>query len=166
MGIPDHLTCLLRNLYTGQEATVRTEHGTIDWFKIGKGVCQGCILSLCLFTLYAEYIMQNARWMNHKLESTLLGEISITSDMQMTPPLGQKLALRSQLMKVKEESEKGGLKLNIQKTEAMASGPITSWHIDGETLQSERLFSWSPKALQTVTAAMKLKDIWFLEEKL
>ena len=104
-------------------------------------------------------------WMNHKLESTLLGEISITSDMQMTPPLGQKLALRSQLMKVKEESEKGGLKLNIQKTKAMASGPITSWHIDGETLQSERLFSWSPKALQTVTAAMKLKDTCSLEEK-
>ena len=85
MGIPDHLTCLLRNLYAGQEATVRTGHGTKDWFQIGKGVCQVYILSPCLFNLYAEYMMQNARL--HKLESRLLGEISITSDMQMTPPL-------------------------------------------------------------------------------
>ena len=89
MGIPDHLTCLLRNLYAGQEATVRTGHGTTDWFQIGKGVCQGCILSPCLFNLYAEYMMQNAGL--HKLESRLLGEISITSDMQMTPPLWQKV---------------------------------------------------------------------------
>ena len=85
MGIPDHLTCLLRNLYAGQEATVRTGHGTIDWFQIGKGICQSCILSPCLFNLYAEYIMINARLMQHKLESRLPGEISITSDMQMTP---------------------------------------------------------------------------------
>ena len=87
MGIPDHLTCLLRNLYAGQEAIVRTGHGTSDWFQIGKGVHQGWILSPCLFNLYAEYIMQNAGWMNCKLESRLPGEISITSDMQMTPPL-------------------------------------------------------------------------------
>ena len=85
MGIPDHLTCLVRNLYAGQEATVRTGHGTTDWFQIGKGVRQGCILSLCLFNLYAEYIMPG--WMKHKLESRLPGEISIPSDMQMTPPL-------------------------------------------------------------------------------
>ena len=91
MGIPDHLTCLLRNLYAGQEATVRTGHGTTDWFQIGKGVCQGCILSSCLFNLYAEYIMRNAGLEKHKLESRLLGEISITSDMQMTPPLWQKV---------------------------------------------------------------------------
>ena len=90
MGIQDHLTYLLRNLYAGQEATVRTGHGTTDWFQIGKGVRQGYILSPCLFNLYAEYIMWNAGWMKYKLESRLLGEISITSDMQMTPPLWQK----------------------------------------------------------------------------
>ena len=91
MGIPDHLTCLLRNLYAGQAATVRTEHGTTDWFQIGKGVCQGCILSPCLFNFYAEYIMSTLGWKKHKLESRLLGEISITSDMQMTAPLWQKV---------------------------------------------------------------------------
>ena len=91
MGIPNHLTCLLRNLYAGQEATVRTGHGTTDWFQIGKGVCQGCILSPCLFNLYAEYIMRKAELRKHKLEPRLLGEISITSDMQMTPPLWQKV---------------------------------------------------------------------------
>ena len=89
MGIPDHLTCLMRNLYAGQEATVRTGHGTTDWFQIGKGVCQGCILSPCLFKLYAEYIMRNAGW-KHKLESRLLGEISITSNARLTTPLWQK----------------------------------------------------------------------------
>ena len=90
MGIPDHLTCLLRNLYAGQEATVRTGRGTIYWFQIGKGVRQGCILSPCLFNLYSEYIIQMPGWMKQKLESRLLGKISITSDMQMTPPLWQK----------------------------------------------------------------------------
>ena len=103
MGIPDHLTCLLRNLYAGQEATVRTGHGTIDRFQTGKGVRQGCILSPCLLNLY-------------KLDSRLSGEISITSDMQMIPLLWQKVKKKSLLMKVKEESEKVGLKLNIQKT--------------------------------------------------
>ena len=91
MGIPDHLTCLFRNLYAGQEATVRTGHGTTDWFQIGKGVRRGCILSPCLFNFYAEYIMQNAGLDEAHLESRLLGEISIISDMQMTPPLWQKL---------------------------------------------------------------------------
>ena len=101
MGIPDHLTCLLRNLYAGQEATVRTGHGKTDWFQIGKGVRRGCILSPCLFNLYAEYIMRNAGlgetldWNKHKLESRLPGEISITSDMQMTPPLWQKVKRNS-----------------------------------------------------------------------
>ena len=89
--VQDHLTCLLRNLYAGQEATVRTGHGTTDWFQIGKGVRQGCILSPCLFNLYAEYIEETLGWKKHKLESRLLGEISITSDMQMTPPLWQKV---------------------------------------------------------------------------
>jgi len=91
MGIPDHLTCLLRNLYAGQEARVRTGHGTTDWFQIGKGVCQGCILSPCLFKFYAEYIMETLEWKKHKLESRLPGEISVTSGMQMTPPLWQKV---------------------------------------------------------------------------
>ena len=90
VGIPDHLTCLLRNLYAGQEATLRAGHGTTDWFQIRKGVCQGCILSSCLFKLYVEYIMRNADWMKHKLESRLPGEISITSDTQMTPPYSRK----------------------------------------------------------------------------
>ena len=91
MGIPDHLNCLLRNLYAGQEATIRTGHGTIDWFQTGKGVRQGCILSPCLLNLYAEYIVRKLGWMKHKLESRLPGEISITSDTQMTPPLWQKV---------------------------------------------------------------------------
>ena len=91
VGIPDHLTCLLRNLYAGQEARVRTGHRTTDWSQIGKGIRQGCILSSCLFNLYTEYILRNARWMKHKLESSLPGEISITSDMQMTPLLWQKV---------------------------------------------------------------------------
>ena len=91
MGIPDHLICLLRNLYAGQEATVRTGHGTTDWFQIGKGLCQGCILSPCLFNLYAEYLMRNAGLEETELESRLPGEISITSDMQMTTPLWQKV---------------------------------------------------------------------------
>ena len=95
LGIPDHLTCLLRNLYAGQEAKVRTGHGTTDWFQIGKGVHQGCILSPCLFNFYAEYIMRNAGLEKHKLESRLPGEISITSDMLMTPPLWQKVKRNS-----------------------------------------------------------------------
>ena len=135
MGIPDHFTCLLRNLYAGQEATVRSRHGTTDWFQIGKGVHQGCILSLCLFNLYAECIMQNARLDKGKLESRLPGEISITSDMQMTPSLWQKAKKN-----VKEESLKAGLKLNIQKPKIMASGPITSWQTDGDNVETESYF--------------------------
>ena len=139
MGIPDHLTCLLRKLHAGQEATVRTGHGTTDWFQIGKGVHQGCILSPCLFNLYAEYIMRNA-W----LDEALPGEISLTSDMQMTPHLWHKLKknYKSFLMKVKEESEKVGLMLNVQKTKIMASGPITSCEINGETV-SDFIFGGS-----------------------
>ena len=91
VGIPDHLTHLLRNLYAGQEATVKTGHGTTNWFQIGKGVCQGCILSPCLFNLYAEYIMRNSGLEKHKLESRLPGEIAVTSYMKMTPPLWQKV---------------------------------------------------------------------------
>ena len=141
MGIPDHLTCLLRNLYAGQEATVRTEHGTTDWCQIGKGVYQGCILSPCLFNLYAEYSMRNARLDEANLQSRLPGGVSRTSAMQMTPPImAESEELKSLLMKVKEESEKVGLKLNIQKMKIMASGPITLWQIDGETMETVRDF--------------------------
>ena len=131
------MTYLLRNPYAGQEATVRTGHGTTDWFQIGKGVRQGCILSPCLFNLYAEYIMRNVGRRKHKLESRLPGEISITSDMQMTTLIAESEdELKNLLMKVKEESEKVTLKLNIQKTKIMASSLITSLEIDGETVET------------------------------
>ena len=133
MGIPYHLTCLLRNLYAGQEATVRNGHGITDWFQIGKGVDQGCILSPCLFNLMQSILCGLPGWMKHKLASGLPGEISITSDTQMTPHLTaeSKEELKSLLMKVKEKSEKAGLKLNIQKMKIMAFSPITSWQIYG-----------------------------------
>ena len=114
MGIPGHLTCILRNLYVGQETIVRTGHGTKDWFEIGEGVRQGCILSPCLFNLYAEYIMRNVDWMKHRLESKLSGEISITLDADYITLMAESKELKNLLMIVKEESEKVGLKLNIQ----------------------------------------------------
>ena len=127
MVIPHHLTCLLRNLYAGQEATVRTGHGTTDWFQIGKGVCQGCILSPCLFNLYAEYIMRNAgleeAQAGIKIADRNINNLRYADD---TSLMAESEELKSLLMKVKEESEKVGLKLNIQKTKSMASGPITS----------------------------------------
>ena len=141
MRIPDHLTCLPRNLHAGQEATVKIGHGTTDWFQTGKGVCQGCILSPCLFNLHAEYIMRNAgldeaqagikfAWRNiynlRYADTTLMAE--------------SEEELKSLLMKLKEESEKFGLKLNIQKMKIIASGPITSWQIDGETMETVRDF--------------------------
>ena len=137
MGIPDHLTCLLGNLYAGQEATVRTGHGT-DWFQIGKGVCQGCILSPCLFNIYAEYIMQNARLDEAKAGIQIAGENINNLRYADDTILGaeSKEELKSLLIIVKEESGKVGLKLNIQKTKIMASGPITSWEIDGETVDT------------------------------
>ena len=127
MGIPDHLTCLLRNLYAGQEATVRTGHGTIDWFQIGKGVCQGCILSPCLFNLYAEYMMQNAGLDEAQAEiKTVKRNINNLRYADDTTLMAEsEEELKSLLKKVKEESEEVGLKLNIQKTKIMASGPIT-----------------------------------------
>ena len=134
MGIPDHLTCLLRNLYVGQEATVRTGHGTTDGFQIGKGVRQDCILSLCLFNLYAEYIMKNTgldeAQAGIKIARRNINYLRYTDDTTLTAESEEEL--NSLLMKVKEESEKVGLKLNIQKTKIMTSGPITSWEIDGE----------------------------------
>ena len=128
MGIPDHMTCLLRNLYAGQEATVRTGHGSTDWFQIGKGVCQGYILSPCLFNLYAEYIMRNAG-MNEtqagiKIDGRNISNLRYANDTTLMAESEEEL--KNLLMKVKEESEKVGLKLNIQKTKIMASGPITS----------------------------------------
>uniref|UniRef100_A0A4W2HW20 RNA-directed DNA polymerase n=1 Tax=Bos indicus x Bos taurus TaxID=30522 RepID=A0A4W2HW20_BOBOX len=135
MGVPDHLTCLLRNLYAGQEATVRTGHGTTDWFQTRKGINQGCILSLCLFNLYAEYIMRNAgleeAQAGIKIARRNSNNLRYADD---TTPMAESEELKSLLMKVKEESENVGLKLNIQKT--MGSSPITSWQIDGETVET------------------------------
>ena len=126
MGIPDHLTCLLRNLYVGQEATVRTGHGTTDWFQIGKGVRQGCILSLCLFNLYAEYIVRNAGLEEAQAGIKIAKRINnLRYADDTTLMVENEEELKSLLMKVKKESEKVGLKLNIQKTKIMASGPIT-----------------------------------------
>ena len=138
MGIPDQLICLLRNLYAGQEATVRTGHGAKDWFLIGKGICQGCILSPCLFNFYAEYIMRNAglgeAQAGIKIARRNINNLRYADDTTLMAE--SKEELKSLLLKVKEESEKVGLKLNIQKTKIMASGPITSWQIDGETVET------------------------------
>ena len=169
MGIPDHLTHLLKNLHAGQEATVRTGHGTTHWFQIGKGVHQGYIVSPCLFNLYAEYIMRDAG-----LDEAQAGIKSVRRNINnlryvadTTLMAESEEEIKSLLMKVKEESEKAGLKLNIQKTKIMTSGPITSWQIDGETVETAADFMvWAPKSLQMMTAAMKLKDAHFLEEKL
>ena len=128
METPDHLTCLLRNLFAGQEATVKTRHGRRNWFQIGKGVRQGCVFSPCVFSLYAEYIMRNAELEEAQAGIKFAGRNIKTSNMQMTPPLWQiEELLKTLLMKVKEEREKVGLKPNIQKMKIMASGPITSW---------------------------------------
>ena len=160
IGIPDHLTCLLRNLYAGQEATVRTGHGTTDWFQIGKGVCQGYILSPCLFNLYAEFIMQNAvldeAQAGIKIAGRNINDLRYADDTTLMAE--SKEELKSLLMKVKGKSEKVSLKLNIQKTKIMTSGPITSWEIDGE-------------AMETVTDYFgrlqnQLKDTSSLEEQL
>ena len=135
IGIPDHLTCLLRNLYAAQEAMVRTGHGTTDWFQIGKGVRQGCILSPCLFNLYAEYIMRNAGLDEAQAEVKIAGRnisnLRYADDTTLMAESEEEL--KSLLMKVKEKNKKAGLKLNIQKSKVTASGPITSWQIDGET---------------------------------
>jgi len=148
MGIPDHLTCLLRNLYADQEATIRTGHGTTDWFQIGKGVCQDYILSPCLFNLYAEYITRNTG-LDEAQAGIKIARRNISnrrSADDTTLKEVSKEELKSLLMKVKEESEKLSLKLDIQKSKIMASGPITSWQIDGETWkQWETLFSWGSK---------------------
>ena len=138
MGIPDHLISLVRNLYAGQEATVRTGHGTTDWFQIGKGVHQGCILSPCLFNLYAKYIMRNAGLEEVQAGIKIAGRniINLRYADDTTLMAESEEELKNLLMKVKVESEKVGLKLNIQKTNIMASSPITSWQIDGETMET------------------------------
>ena len=138
MGIPNHLSCLLRNLYAGQEATVRTGHGTTDWCQIEKAVHQGCILSSCLFNFYAEYITRNAgleeAQAGIKLAGRNISNFRYADDTTLMAESEEEL--KSLLMKVKEESGKVGLKLNIQKMKIMASGPITSWEIDGETVEA------------------------------
>ena len=141
MGILDQLTCLLRNLYAGQEATVRTGHKTTDWFQIGKGVHQSCILSPCLFNFCAEYIMRNAgleeAQAGIKIAGRNINHLRYADDTTLVAESEEEL--KSLLMKVKEESKNVGLKLNIQKTKIMASGPITSWQIDGETVDTVKL---------------------------
>ena len=169
MGIPDHMTCLLRNLYAGQEATVQNGHGTTDWFQIGKGVRQGCILSPCLFNLHAEYIMRNAglekAQAGIKIAGRNINNLRYADDTTLMAESEEEL--KSLLMKLKEESEKVGLKLNIQKMKIMASGPITSWERDGKQWkQCQTLFFAAPKSLQMVTAVMKLENNCSLAEKL
>ena len=141
-GIPDHLTYLLRNLYAGQKATVRTGHGTTDWFKIGKGLCQGCVLSPCLFNFCAEYIMRNSgleeAQAGIKIAGRNINNLRYADDATLMAESEEEL--KSLLMNVKEESEKVGLKPNIQKTKIMASCPLTLWQIDGETMETVRDF--------------------------
>ena len=171
MRIPDHLTYPLRNLYAGQEATVRTGHGKTDWFQIGKGVRQGCILSPCLFNLYAEYIMRNAgleeTQAGIKIPGRNLNNLKYADDTTLKAENEEEL--KSLLMKVKEESGNVVLKLNIQKMKIMATGSITSWEIDGETVETVSdlfFFFLAPKSLQMVISAMKLKDAYSLEGNL
>ena len=147
MGIPDYLTRLLRNLYAGQEATVRTGHGTTDWFQIGKGVCQGCILSPCLFNLYAESIMRNTgleeTQAGIKIAGRNINNLRYADDTTLMAESEEER--KSLLMQVKEDSEKVGLKLNLQKTKIMASSPITSWEIEGEMVETVSDIFWAPK---------------------
>ena len=155
---------LLRNPYAGQDATVRTVHETTDWFKIGKGVCQGCTLSAFLFNFFAEYIKRNAALDEAQAGIKTAGRNTnnlIYAD-YTTLMAQREEELKSLLMRVKEESEKAGLKLNIQKTKIMAFIPITSCQIDGETMETVRYFSsWAPKSLQTVIVAIKLRHLLF-----
>ena len=163
------MTFLLRNLYAGQEVTVRTGHGTTDWFQIGKEVYQGRILLPCLFNFYAEYIMRNAgleeAQSGIKIAGKIINNLRYANDTILMAESEEEL--KSILMEVKEECEKVGLKLNIQKAKIMSSGSFTSWEKDGKTVEtvSDFIF-WAPKSLQMVTAAMKLKDIYSLDRKL
>ncbi|KAB0365155.1 hypothetical protein FD754_009311 [Muntiacus muntjak] len=168
MGISDHLTCLLRNLYAGQEATVRTGHGTTDWFQIEKGVRQGCTLSSCLFNLYAEYIMRNTRLdeaqAGIKISRRNINNLRYADDTTLMAESEEEL--KSLLMKVKEESEKVGFKFNIQKTKITASGPITSWQIDGETMETMIDFIfWGSKITADGDCSHEIKRCLFLGRK-
>ena len=166
MGIPDLLTFLLRNLYVGQEATVRTGHGTTDWFQIGKEICQGCILSPCLFTFYAEYIMRNTgleAQAGIKIARRNINYLRYADDTTLMAESEEKL--KSLLMKVKEKSEKVGLKLNIQKMKIMTSGPITSWKIDGETMETVTDFiSLGSKITADSDCSHEIKRLLLLEK--
>ena len=169
MGIPDYLTCFLRNLYAGQEATGRTGHGTTDWYQIGKGMHQGCKLSPCLFNFYAEYIMRNAgldkAQAGIKIVGRNINNLRYADDTTLMAESEEEL--KSFLMKVKEESEKVGSKLNIQETEIMASGPITSWQIDGERVETVTDFIvLGSKINADGDCSHELKDACSLEEKL
>ena len=184
MGIPDHLTCLFRNLYAGQEATVRSGHGTTDWLLLGKGVRQGCILSPCLFNLYAEYIictgLEEAQ-AGIKIAGRNISNLRYADDTTLMAESEEEL--KSLLMKVKQESQKVGLKFNIQKSKIMASGPITSWQIDGETVETvadvifrgskitadgdcsheiKRRLLLGMKVMTNLDSILKSKDITFL----
>ena len=168
MGIPDHLTCLLRNRYAGQEATVRAGHGTTEWFQIGTGVHQGCILSPCLFNLYAEYLMRNAGLDEAQVEIKIarknINNLRYADDTTFMAESEEEL--KSLLMKVKEESEKFALKFNIQKTKIMASSPITSWQIDGETMETVRDFIfWGSKIRVDGDCSHEIKRCLLLERK-
>ena len=168
MGITDHLICLLRNLYASQEATVRTGHGTTDWFQVGKGVRQGCILSPCLFNFYAEYIMRNAGLIEAqagiKIARRNINNLSYADDTTLMAESEKER--KSLLMRVKEESEKVGLKLSIQKTKIMASGPISSWEIDGETVEtvSDFIF-WVSKITADSDCSHEIKSRLLLGRK-
>ena len=169
MGIPDHLTCFLRNLYAGQEATVRTGHGTTDWFQIGKGEHQGCILSPCLFNLSAEDIMRNAgldeTQAGIKIAGRKINNLIYADDTTLMAESEEEL--KSLLMKVKEESEKVGLELNIQKTKTMAFIPITSWQTDGETVETVADFIFlCSKIASDGDCSHEIKRSYSLEGKL
>ena len=168
MGVPDHLTCFLRNPYAGQEATVRTGHGTTDWFQIGKGVCQRCILSPCLFNLYAEYIMRNTgldeAQAGIKIARRNINNLRYANDTNFMAESEEER--KSLLKKVKEENEKVGLKLNIQKIKNLASGPITSWQIDEETVQMVADFIfWVSKITADGDCSHEIKRRLFLGRK-
>ena len=183
MGVPNHLTCLLRNLYAGQDATVRIGHGTTDWFQIGEEVCQSCILSPGLFNLYAEYVMRNAGVYEAQAGIKIAGRnISNLIYADDTTLMSENKELKSLSMKVQEKSEKVGLKLNIQKTKIMASSPITSWQIDGETVtefiflgskitvdsdyshEIKRRLLLGRKAISNPESILKSRDITLLTE--
>ena len=167
MGIPDRLTYLLRNLYAGQEAIVKTRHETTDWFQIGEGVCQGCILSPCLFNLYAEYIMQNSMeeaQAEIKIAGRNINNLRYADDTILMAE--SKEELKSHLMKVKEESERACLKLSIQKTKIMASCPITLWQIDRETVETVRDFVfWGPQITEDCDCSYEIKRHLLLGRK-